>query len=185
VRFDVVIGYLPNVDRFPRDAERLGLRHRCAFVMHTDSPLHADMVFNVPLYHAMIAMVWAALRCDRAELEFLPSRRTARSLAELETLVLEHTRAEEAPVPELTLFRGSAAVGFVESQPWANVGGPALYHDSYTVAVFTSSDVSDVFVARAHELSTRCETELVDVVRMDPQPPIPSLLDRLRAALGL
>ena len=153
--------------------------------MHTDSPLHEDMVFNVALYHAMIAMVWAALHCDRAELSFLRSRRAAGSLAELETLVHEHTRTEEVPVPDLTLFRGPVAVGYVESQPWANVGGPPLYHDSYTVAVFTSADVSDVFVARAHELSTRCETELVGVVRMDAQPPLPSLLERLRAALGL
>ena len=98
----------------------------------------------------------------------LRSRRAAGSLAELETLVHEHT-----------------AVGYVESQPWANVGGPPLYHDSYTVAVFTSADVSDVFVARAHELSTRRQTELVDVVRLGTQPPPPSLLGRLRAALGL
>ena len=182
--FKVVVGYLPDVDRLPRDVARLGLPHRCAFILDTYSPLSVEMTFNAPLYHAMIGMVWDVLRCDRSEL-FLPDRQSAGSLAELETLVHEHTRTEDEPAPGLTLFRGSTAVGFMESQPWARVGGPDLYHDSYTVAVFTSEDVSDVFVARAHELSTRCETELVDVVRLDTQPPPPSLRERLRDALGL
>ena len=184
MRFQVVTGYLASVDRLPRDAERLGLRHRCAFVMHTDSPRHVDMVFNASLYHAMIAMVWAALRCDRAEV-FFPFRKTAVSVEELETRAHEHTREADMPVPKLVLFRGSIAVGYMESQPWAIAGGPEPYHDSYTVAVFTGSDVSDVFVAQAHELATRCETEFQGVIRMGVEPPIPGFLERLRTALGL
>ena len=60
--------------------------------MHTDSTQPVDMVFNAPLYGAMIAMVWAALRCDRAEV-FFPFRETAVSVEELGTLVHEQLGA--------------------------------------------------------------------------------------------
>jgi len=156
VTFKVVVGYLRDVDRLPRDAARLGLPHRCAFVMDTYSPDSVDDTFNAPLYHAMIGMVWGVLRCDRADV-FLPNRRSAASLAELETLVHKYTRTEDMPVPEMIMFRGPAPAAFMESQLWALAGGPPVYHDSYTVAVFTSADVSDRLVAGAHDLSTRCE----------------------------
>jgi hypothetical protein len=178
--FSVVVGYMPNVDRLPRAAKRLGLDHRVAFVMRTDSPYSDGAVFNAPLYHALVVMVWDVLQSDRAEVDWEIG---VSSLAELETLMTEHSGLEDMPLPRLVMFRGPTAVGLLESEPWVHVGGPQPYDDSYNIAVFTSSDVSDLLVARAHEVAQRCESDLGDVIRMSPQAVIPTRLDWLRAAV--
>jgi hypothetical protein len=162
---------MAKVDSTPEDAWRLRLAHRCAFVMGAHSPGSDDMVFNAPLYHAILTMVWDVLQSDRAEiLGFDEPARRVSSATELEAVVGEQSRVHDEPAPGLTMFRGEAAVAFIESQPWARVGGPEVYHDTYTVAVHTATDVSEILVAHAHELSTRCETELAEVLRMSPDP---------------
>ena len=61
-------------------------------------------------------------------------------------------RAEDARDPPIRVYlvRGNRMVAYAETEPWALVGGPFPYHDSYTLAFYTADD-------RTHEFQCICE----------------------------
>jgi len=186
--FSIVVGYIPDVDRLSRTARDLALGYRYAFVMSTYSPFSPDMVFDAGLYREIAVSIWDLLGSERAEVVMdYEQPRMADNLADFTARVEEFSLSEDEPVSRIIMYRGSAPVGFLESEPYARVGGPRPYHDSYTVAVYTSSDVSDLLVARGQELAGRCNSDLeevirCEVVRMDTQLP-PSFWSLLKAAV--
>jgi hypothetical protein len=182
----MVVGYIPRVDELPREARDLGFLRRVALALDTCRSNNVDLYFDVDLYTAMLDVIGQALASNQMSLR-LRSRETAEAAGALDVKRrLEGVPVlEREPIPTILLKRGDLAVGLVESVLWANVGGPQPYHDSYTMAVYSSEDVA----ARLESMvRSRCEregAELTEVVRASPTPQPRGIMSRILAHFWL
>ncbi len=144
--------------RPPREVVRVGLTAAVAAVLSTYRSNSPDMVLDHPLWLSCARAVTEAIHADETHVFGEPQRgRLARLLGcskplDLDTLETYAARlASEPEAPEWRLVhwkrRGLlVAVGLAE--PWYRVGGPAPYHDSYTMRVFLAPLSTADVVAR-------------------------------------
>src|SRR4051812_20980279 len=132
-KVSLVVGYVPDVDALPADVERLGLRRRLALVLDTHRPSSPDMVFDEELYDRFLRIVIDAVKADAILVRDGKQEAKASGADELHRLQLARPEEEREPFERIVLSRGAVPVAVVGSEPWARVGGPRPYHDSYTV----------------------------------------------------
>src|SRR5687768_6869728 len=140
-----VIGFVPTVDKLPRDLMKMGLARRFAFVLETYRADSVDEVFDVGLYEGILKLVLKIVQAST--IRVVISRRENRDVSafeDLHELLLAVPEAKREPFGRCYFVRGSSVVAAMESEPWAHVGGPEPYHDSYTLAVFTKLDLSEI-----------------------------------------
>ncbi len=183
--FKIVKGYLPEVDILPSEAKNFGLTHRCAFVIESYRPNCVDMFFDAALYEGLVNIVHKVVGSDKIRIQI--SKRETREVAtaeEFHTLVEEMLSVTKSPFPCLFLLRNSSVVALIHSEPWALLGGPSVYHDSYTLAVFTQSDLSDRLTQDARAYAAEVEAELSGIVQFEPTPPKFSLLYEIKKMIS-
>ena len=176
----MVVGYIPRVDALPREARALGFVQRVALALDTFRSDKVDLHFDVDLYAAMLDVIGQVLGSNRMSLR-LSSRETAEVAGahDVKRRLEELPELEREPVPTILLKRDGLTVGLVESVLWARVGGPRPYHDSYTMAVYSSQDVAARLESMVRSRCAREGAELTEVVRASPTPRPQGIVSRV------
>jgi len=133
--FRLVYGYLPEIDRLPETAIKLGLRRRVAAVLNDDDVPHSR------LYWDLVEVFVQTLRGDSVTFEID---------TDVDTLVFTSVSLMREYVdgrPELggpfnraTFYVRGRARAFIHVEPWAAAGGPFPYSDSWTFAIYRDTD---------------------------------------------
>src|ERR1051325_3547494 len=160
--FKIVVGYFPAVDRLPSVAEKHGLCHPLAFVIESYDPKRPDAFFDSELYVGLVGTVCSVLEADH--IRTMPRETLCRGVTSPDSFRFPDTNAmkkyfedipevEQEPFDYLFFCNGSTTLGIMVSEPWAHVGGPDLYHDSYTQALFTAEDLSERIIGETERYS--------------------------------
>lgn len=134
---------------------KAGLDHRFAVIQETyraDSP---DSYFDEPLWLRLIefARESGAATTIRAE---GPDGRPDVPLDDFLSGFRDTPAADREPAEFVSVWRGPELILFIHTEFWCRLGGPPLYHDSYTYSLYTKDDVSERvmrFVAQADAAS--------------------------------
>jgi len=122
----LVSGYLAGIDRSSRQAERLGLNRRFAAAMTSFRTYEVEAVFDAVLFGALVAAVARSVGADSFRVEEEgDSMPRAEDFGALESRLAMLGKVDEPPT-RITMHAAGNA----------RIGGPAPYHDTYTVAFY-------------------------------------------------
>ena len=168
----IVVGYEPAFGRPPADVAEASLTATVAAVLSTYRTGSPDSVRDHPLWLACARAVTDAVGADDAEVygerrSGLLNRLLRRRIgAPLGTLAAYAVQLSGADAPDWALIRwrrDGTLIAAALSEPWDLVGGPDLYHDSYTTCVFVTPSASSALVDR---IRLRVEEEGGRVVKI-------------------
>lgn len=188
-KMKLVIGYLP-FDSLSAEAAKLQLTHRVTFVLETYRADNVDLFFDAELYAALVDGVRRIVKADRVVVH-VSSEKSIELLAtaDFERELNSYAQGAQAPLLRVTCIRGSSVAAIVLSEPYANVGGPPPYNDSYAVPVFSFEDISDQMTVEAKVICARMHAVVDDIVYGDRTParvgPRNRLIGTLRRLVGL
>jgi hypothetical protein len=163
----IVLGYQSSLaSRYLGDALRAGLTETVATVLPTYRDGQPDAYLDHETWVACAHAVGAVVRADESEvlvdaepgfLDNLLRRTPSRPFGSFEPYAALLTRDPDAPLWQQVLWRRSGVpVAAAVHEAWWRVGGPELYHDSYTSCFLVpSSAVADVVTAIRSALDTR------------------------------
>jgi hypothetical protein len=184
----LVVGYLPY-DRLPPEGRRLGLTQRTAFILGSYRSDKVDEYFDTELYAALVDSVRRTVRADKT-IVVLSSGESAdvSTGPDFERQLRVLAQNAQLPLSKITCVRGSLPVAMIGSEPYANVGGPPPYHDSYTVPALSREDISEALENEARVVCRAFGAEMEPVIRGERVPtregPAAFLLRNLRQLLG-
>lgn len=140
---------------WPQLVRNAALNNRFAIIQDTYVPGQPDMVFDEPLWRAlvrfMVDYVSDGVVTACRDLDSKPER-----LLDWFRADWEAEPADDRDPPEALLVRrGGRLVAAMITAPWCRVGGPKLYHDSWTYSIFTENPVGDQ--VRQHLMATNNE----------------------------
>lgn len=163
----------------PAVVKRAGLTVRFAVVQQTYVEGCADMYFDAPLWRALAQFVRSYAGEGGAQVT--TDGRTGlpldRFLEDWEMIAAD----EREPPPVLTAFSDGRAVLCMVTEYWAHVGGPALYHDSYTYALYAAQDVGEDVLAALARAPARARWAVAPLIHVVAWAPPPSLAQRLKS----
>ena len=154
----ILIGRDSTAGRPPREAVRAGLTATVAAVLSTYRSNSPDMVLDHPLWLRCARAITEVVQADETQvfgelrqglLGRLLRRRRPPDLGTLETYAARLVSDPDAPEWGVIHWkRGAVLVAVAVAEPWYRVGGPAPYHDSYTMRVFLAPTSAADAVAR-------------------------------------
>ena len=177
----IVVGYLPRVDRLPSWVRSLGLNLRVAFVLDSYRLDKVDLFFDAELYAALLDEVREVCRADRIA-SLSPTGETLKEFRTAADLMRDYEplpEIERDPLKRALVRREDTIVAAIGSEPWAEVGGPMPYNDSYTIPIYSAHDASAQLEAAARSTCRRLGAEIREVVHAGAAPTPPGLLERL------
>jgi len=153
--FGIVVGYRP-ADQLPAEVKALRLVHRCSMLMASNFGTGADANFDHGLYLALLDQAFAATSAVEAVVLLESGERRQVKEASGFAHVFATLAEPKEPLPEILFLRRGAASGLLLSEPYARVGGPSPYDDSYALSFFGDRATRDRFVAAVKELPSHC-----------------------------
>lgn len=133
--FRLVCGYLPEIDRLPETAMKLGLPRRVAVVLNDDDVPHSR------LYWDLVEVFVQSLRGDSVTFEIDTDVETM--VFTSVSLMREYVDGRPklgVPFDRATFYLRGSVQAFIDVEPWAAVGGPFPYSDSWTFAIYRDTD---------------------------------------------
>jgi hypothetical protein len=177
----IVIGFLP-VDRIPRDLAKAGFHYRFAFVLDP-SPASQEAPFDIALYERLVEMVRTLVRAER--IRIIISRKEAIEVSTTEDFhKLLVRNSENEPFSRLIFLRNGSAVAAMASEPWAHVGGPHPYHDTFTLALLTSTDFADRLLEHTRTYAAALGAKITEVVHGEAVGRVHGILDNFKRIMG-
>jgi hypothetical protein len=146
--FAIVFGYHP-CSYPPPSAYDAGLTKRFAIVFDTYRPDKGYAFFDADLFTGVLKAICNAIPHDALWIE-MDAEHDLHSLHELSEWYVTRGDDDRDPPIRVLLFHDSRLTAYSETEEWAMVGGPAPYHDSYTLSFYTKED-------RAEEFRRICE----------------------------
>jgi hypothetical protein len=166
----------------PQRAYDHGLRVRFAVIFHTYRPDKGSLHFDADLFLRVVSGLGRSLDHDSIEI-WLNETDCVQSFVELERTYANADEDDREPPIRMELSCNGRLVMFVETEFWANCGGPAPYHDSYTASVYTADDHSGAFQEIAQTICLAAGATILEVHRGNaenrPYRPLWSMLQRL------
>ncbi|HEV3343190.1 MAG TPA: alpha/beta fold hydrolase [Pirellulales bacterium] len=135
----LVAGYHP-CSFPPPTAYDAGLKQRFAVVLSSYRPDKEDMFFDAELFVLIADALLQAIPHDSLDIEFGVGAPHLKSLTELTELYASQNEIDHEPPNSMKAFFGDRLVAVEETEPWAAVGGPAPYHDSFTMSFYTAEE---------------------------------------------
>jgi hypothetical protein len=167
VRF--VRGFVEGVDDIPARAKKIGFQSRLAFALSTYRVGEVDLLFDDDLYLALVGAISSAVGCDEFRVE--PSDPQEKiSLAGLRSRLKAEPETEREPFELLEAVHKGRVCAVIVSEPWARVGGPDPYHDSYVAAVFSDEELLGKIEGEARAACERLGAEIVETIAASPLP---------------
>jgi hypothetical protein len=155
-RVSLVIGYEPAFGKPPADVAAAGLTATLAAVLSTFRSDSADSVRDHALWLACARAITEAVAADNVEVygeapngivSRLLRKRVGNPLGTLAAYAAQLSSHVDPPDWAFIRWkRDGTLVAAAMSEPWDQVGGPDLYHDSYTTCVFVPPPVSPELV---------------------------------------
>ena len=130
----------------PAEAYDAGLRERFAIVLGSFRPDRDGMCFDAKVFLRLGEALCAALPHTSLLVE-LPGGARFTSFGDLAREYARVSQDERDPPRRVRLFNGDDPVCVMDTEFWVNVGGPAIYHDSYTFSFYTAADHAESFRA--------------------------------------
>ncbi len=121
----------------PPVAYEAGLHERFAVVMDMVLSRVGDGLFDTELFLRIMAAIIGAIKHDSLSI-VIDSHNEVGSLSELTDWYDSRDRLDHEPPFEMYLRQGAQLVAMTETEFWAKIGGPDIYHDSYTLSVYTA-----------------------------------------------
>lgn len=180
VRF--IRGFVGGVDELPRRADELGLRTRLAFSLSSYREGAVDLCFDHELYLALIAAVASAVGCDWFVVGDGTGSALDSSLQALRERMETVPEVEREPFEQISIARDERVRALVVSEPWARVGGPDPYHDSYVAAVFCDEGSIAKVEQEARAACEHMGAEVVETIAANPVPKL-TIASRVRRAV--
>lgn len=143
---------LDEYSTFPKLAEDAGLTHRFAVIQDTYVEGAGEMAFDEALWMALVAFVQVCARGADVTVAYDLRNPTEHPLVDYLDGWAETDLQERDPVQAIFARSGGRLVLCLVTDFWCQVGGPALYHDSYTYSVFADRDLGpeiQAFLAEA------------------------------------
>lgn len=167
------ISFVAGIDGIhpaPACVQEAGLTHRFAVIQQTWRPDSADMYFDEALW---LALVDFAVR-------FSPGADVRIGEAGLDAdAYLRSWKTTDDPGPEqVEASVQGRPVLVIAPEFWANVGGPAPYHDSYTYSLYSNEDISARILAHLRD-SDAAHLWMLPAEIMPAQPQKKTVLSRL------
>jgi len=178
-RVILVVGYEPAFGRPPADVAEAGLTATVAVVLSTFRSDNPDSVRDHALWWASARAVTEVVAAEEAEvygeaphglLNRLLRQRIGMPLGTLDAYAVQ--LPGEADPPDWAFIRwkrDGILVAAATSEPWDQVGGPDLYHDSYTTCVFVAPPVSSALVERIRLSVAQEGGHIESVVNLAPR----------------
>ncbi len=134
----------------PPVAYDAGLRERFAVVLSSYRPDKDGMFFDADLFVRLAAALLRAVPHDSLAIETGGGSPILGSLPELAERYARQDEMDRDPPLRMRASLGDRLVAVGETEAWASVGGPAPYHDSFTLSLYTAEN-------RAVEFRAVCE----------------------------
>lgn len=167
VRF--VRGFVEGVDDIPARAKQIGFQSRLAFVLSTYRAGEIDLMFDDDLYLALVGAISSAVGCDEFRVGPADPQEKV-SPAELRSRLKGEPGSEREPFEFLEAVHHGRVRAVIVSEPWARVGGPEPYHDSFVAAVFSDEESLSRIERDARAACDRLGAEIVETIAASPQP---------------
>ena len=134
--FALVSGYLPEIDRLPATAVKLGLLHRVAAVLNYGDVPHS------PMYWGLVEAFVKSLPADSVTFEIEVYNKESLLFTSLSLMreCVEGRPEMGCPFDHATFYVQGRATAFIEMEPYALAGGPWPYCDSWTFAIYRDTD---------------------------------------------
>jgi hypothetical protein len=138
----LVAGYHPC--SFPPSmAYDVGLKERFAVVLSSYRPEKDGMFFDADLFVRLADAILKVIPHDSLDIDLGSPH--FKSLAELAELYVRQNEIDHEPPNSMKAFLSDRLVAVEETEPWMAVGGPAPYHDSFTMSFYTAEERADEF----------------------------------------
>lgn len=129
----------------PQKAYDAGLTERFAVVFDTYRREREGMYFDAPLFMGILTAICQAIPHDSLTID-MGGGHDFHSLDEFSGWCLKRTEEDSEPPKGIRLFQGDrTVVAHAEVEEWVSVGGPAPYHDSYTLSFYMRENRADEF----------------------------------------
>lgn len=151
----------------PKSVKQYDWPYRAAVVIDSYVPDVPEMVFDSALFTRFLESIDTALKATTRVIKVIDPK-TAKpvalhSLAEL-TSFYQGCDEENRDLPEEVLwFDGAANVGGGFPERWYAVGGPEIYHDSFTFSVFSQKEIYSALSASAAEVCASTNARLIGI----------------------
>lgn len=129
----------------PRKAKKLGLLERFAVVQNTSRPDKTFMYFDSDIALKLLEGLEQILDVEA---------RVIHNNKEMDTRALttsydgEKDAEERDPFERATFYQNNQLVCLIVSENWTAIGGPKIYHDSVTLSVYSSADISEKLLVK-------------------------------------
>jgi hypothetical protein len=130
-----------------------GLTHRFAVIQETYRPDKVDMYFDETLWRRILA--FAAAYASDGTVTFAPTEKGPELPADRFLCDWDAQAPDDRDPPAIMVREGGRRVLAIVPEYWNQIGGPDLYHDSYTYSFYAAEDLSDrvrSFLAEAPEV---------------------------------
>jgi len=176
------VSFVRGVDRFstpPRFVKRAGLTARFAVVQQTYVEGCADVYFDAPLWRALASFVQS--KGDTVDVWVTTPDRQRLSLTKFLEAWEKISADEREPPPVLTVSSGARPALCMVTTYWVDVGGPGVYHDSYTYSLYGDQDLGEDVLAALAKAPDRARWTLAPQIQSVEEAAAPSWLRRLKA----
>lgn len=151
----------------PKAAKRAGWSHRSAVVIDSHIPGEPEMQFDSTLFVQFLRSIDAVIAATNRRITVIdPKKGKKVELMSVEALhdFYQEIEAEDRDLPEAIIWYNEATeVGGGFPEKWYAVGGPEIYHDSFTFSVFTENDIFPAVVHAAEEISKSSNVRLTGI----------------------
>lgn len=151
----------------PKPAHAHGWKHRTALVIDSHVAGESEMILNTALLVRFLETIDQALAATTRRIQIIDpataSPTTLSSWAELSAFYGRVTK-EHQDLPESVEWRtGDVLIAGGFPEKWYAVGGPALYHDSFTFSVYSTRDVFAAINAATADICAATHATLLGV----------------------
>jgi len=166
----IVTGFLPWIDTLPETASKHGLPCRVAVIFNHSGVPHSR------LYWDLVDAFVGSLNSDSVIFEIdtggVPLIFT--SVDMMHSHVMEAPERFGIPFSRATFFVAGRVTAFIDTEYWAQVGGPFPYSDSWTFSIYRSTNTSMKLQDECYQVCTRHDHAVLDEMRGLPSPePLP------------
>jgi hypothetical protein len=134
---EIVLGYLPGIDRENSTAKKLHLPRRVAVIFSSYHPKKTEMYFDNELFASVVKVLLGTIPLQK--MEFVVVENPSKVLSSWEELQRYYSQNQDedlTPFASGKLFSAQQTVAYLESTDYTSVGGSKPYHDSFTLSIY-------------------------------------------------
>lgn len=154
----IIFGYLSKIDQLDSKAKKLGLKNRLGLAI--DSVLDSsELLFDAKMFMPLIGAILSFFDKDHLILKYGDSEeKSFTSFTELDLFYVNRWKqdSEKSPFESIEAYVGGRPQCLVTLSPYAAVGGPKPYQDTFTYNFFFAPDIREIRVPMQSKILEYC-----------------------------